>query len=166
VSPRKLVILGLCAALAIGAAVWRNGVADQAELAAQHLATASASMGQLNEADAAFPEQFRASISSLVSSLLFNPSAAAKTVRTTVVPELERYVAILDRAVADAEVVIADTPNDTVVRNVEKIRKRGRGLHAARDRLAALPDKIDAGMSSDAISSELVGVGMALIIAP
>jgi hypothetical protein len=126
--------------------------------------TATAAMKELDAADEAFPRQFTEVSGKLGADLLFGPSRAAETVETKLLPLVDDYLAVLDRAVAAADKYLATADDDTSKRNVEKIRKRGEGFKKARERFVELAQKARAGATAEELNKMMMTIGVMLTV--
>ena len=158
-----VIVLGGLGALAW----WRHGVADQAEQKAAASQKASDAMRELNKADEDLPKQIETALEKVTSAAVLSIDRARGVLADQVLPLFDAYVAKFDQALSAADAYLALAPEDfdpDTRAALDKVRVRAKGMHAARDRIVALRDKIAAGgVTLEILAQELAGIAAAMI---
>jgi hypothetical protein len=152
-----------------GVALWRTSVADHAEEEARLTTEATDGMRALNQADADLQNWFPNAVSVLTTrlSVVNDIPGARDMVARDIVPRLDKYLAIGDRAVTTADAFMAVHPAPELLPQIDKIRKRITGMHDVRATFATIAAELsgDAGaVDVDKILQQLTGAGTRLLL--
>ena len=126
--------------------------------------SATQAMADLNAADDTFPKQITNALSGLGAGLIGGTSGAADTIKTKILPLVDSYLAVIDRAVATADAYLANKNDDDSKRALEAIRKRGEAFRKARARFVELEQKARAGASADELGQSIMQIGVMLSV--
>ena len=151
----RLGLIAFAVAGFIGLRWWQHRRLDDVERTQATLTEASAAMRALNQADEAFPAAVREGLARVGVEAMVRPAQAGVVLEREVVPQFDAYLITLERAVAGAERVLANSPDPAVARNVELIRARGATTRKMRDALVELRGSIAAGATSDEIAQAM-----------
>ena len=167
---KHIAVLCVAACLAGLTIYWRHRT-ERAEADAQAqqaaLELADAAVVALNKAEPGFATDATSATASVTGAAIASTASAGRAIHDTLVPVLDRYLALIDRAVVATDVYLASSPDldAKTLAAIEKTRKRAHAVHIARDKLARLAADATAGNATvDAIASAIETLGLELIV--
>ena len=130
---------------------------------------ATAAMAALNQANTELLTWLPTSISALVTPLVTDPPAAGRAIGADLLPRLDAYLVVADRAVTAAAAYLERQPDPSITPMLDSIRRRTAALHQLRASLATTRDDLlRPGLTSadlEAIAARLSGAAMTLTLA-